>query len=224
MHSELKITQPFLMSMTGNFHSSKVSATGVSDSITFSTEKGENTSLTFLPDCSPWLIHISCENSRTSCVIKAGADKKTLNFPSSAECTALRFLPGESLASELPPKGKNNLILFRQISAIIERKKGILKITELEKLSGYSARYLNYIFEKHTGMSAKQYSGIIKMQYIINELLVSEDYTFAKIAQKFGFYDQSHFVHEFKNFTGMKPSEFMNCIRSRSEEASRIAG
>ncbi|MBO4403889.1 MAG: helix-turn-helix domain-containing protein [Treponema sp.] len=105
-------------------------------------------------------------------------------------------------------------LLFRQIIQLILSKKGILRISELEKLTGYSARYINHIFESQTGMSAKQFCNIVKLQFIIKELSEENVQFFSKLSQAYRFYDQAHFIHEFKNFTGLTPGEYMNVIKN----------
>lgn len=102
--------------------------------------------------------------------------------------------------------------LFKQISKIIVDKNGMVRISELEKLTGYSSRYLNYIFSNEAGMSAKQYCNITKLQTIINILDCGKTTNFSKLAEDFHFYDQSHFIHEFEDFTGTKPSAYLNKV------------
>lgn len=100
--------------------------------------------------------------------------------------------------------------LYKQIINLIAEKKGLLKITELEVLTGYSARYINHIFENQSGMSAKQFCNIIKMQCILQDLNDGNVSSFHKLAADYKFYDQAHFIHEFKGYTGKTPSGYLN--------------
>ena len=104
-------------------------------------------------------------------------------------------------------------LLFRELIKIIFSRKGMLRISELEKLSGYSARYINHIFETQTGMSAKQFCSTVKMQYVLKKLNEEDIHFLSGISRDFGFYDQAHFIHEFKDFTGMTPGEYMSLIK-----------
>lgn len=105
--------------------------------------------------------------------------------------------------------------LFRQICAVIAEKDGLLTIGELEILTGYSARYINYIFESESGMSAKQYSRILKLQNVISCMNTGTVGNISKVAEDYHFYDQSHFIHDFERFTGEVPKQYLNEVIRR---------
>lgn len=106
--------------------------------------------------------------------------------------------------------------LFKQLLDIIISKNGLIKISQLEELAGYSSRYINHLFDMNAGLSAKQFCNIIKFQLVLGEINRGESNSFSKIAADYRFYDQSHFIHEFKAYTGMTPSDY--------SEAMKIAG
>lgn len=112
--------------------------------------------------------------------------------------------------------------LYRQLIRLIASKKGLLKITELEILSGYSARYINHIFENQSGMSAKQFCNIVKMQCILRDLNDGNLTSFSKLSSDYKFYDQAHFIHEFKDYTGKTPGDYLNDVTSRQYKNSVI--
>lgn len=103
--------------------------------------------------------------------------------------------------------------LFKQLLNIIIKKNGLIKISQLEKLAGYSSRYINYIFDSYSGISAKQFCNIIKFQLVLEEIKKDNGSSFSKIASDYKFYDQSHFIHEFKSFTGMTPSDYSEAMK-----------
>ncbi|WP_407400274.1 helix-turn-helix domain-containing protein [Treponema sp.] len=106
--------------------------------------------------------------------------------------------------------------LFKQLLDIIVAKNGLIKISQLEELAGYSSRYINHLFDMNAGLSAKQFCNIIKFQLVLGEINKGQGNSFSKIAADYRFYDQSHFIHEFKAYTGMTPSDY--------SEAMKIAG
>lgn len=105
--------------------------------------------------------------------------------------------------------------LFKQISDIIIQRKGIVKVSELEQLSGYSSRYLNKIFEEELGMSTKQLCNSVKFQFLLDDLNKKNMENLTSIASEYNFYDQSHFIHEFKEFTGKTPKEYANEVEQK---------
>ena len=102
--------------------------------------------------------------------------------------------------------------LFRQICRVINSKDGMVSISELEKLAGYSARYINYVFEAEAGISAKQFCRILKLQSVINLINSGNVSSMSKIAADYHFYDQSHFIHDFEQFTGKSPKEYLDAV------------
>ena len=98
--------------------------------------------------------------------------------------------------------------LFSQISDIIVKRRGLLKIKELEKLSGYTGRYLNKIFEEQLGMSTKQLCDSVKFQFLLSDLNRKNMENLTAIASEYNFYDQAHFIHEFKEYAGKTPGEY----------------
>lgn len=103
--------------------------------------------------------------------------------------------------------------LYRQFIRLIVSKKGILKISELVELTGYSARYINQIFEDVSGMSAKQFCNNVKLQHVIDDMNNLNIETLSKLVTDYRFYDMAHFIHEFKAFSGKTPGEYLTFVR-----------
>lgn len=72
---------------------------------------------------------------------------------------------------------------------------------------GITSRYLQKIFMQHTGLTPKQFTKINRFQ---NSLIMmgNAKMSLTAIAHACGYFDQSHFVREFKSFTGFAPSGF----------------
>jgi AraC-like DNA-binding protein len=106
--------------------------------------------------------------------------------------------------------------LFTQISDLIIQRKGIVKVSELEQLSGYSSRYMNKIFDKELGLSAKQLCNSVKFQFLLDDMNRGTGDTFTSISSEYNFYDQAHFIHEFKEFSGKTPGEYTDEVESKN--------
>lgn len=61
-------------------------------------------------------------------------------------------------------------------------------------------------FRKAVGATPKQFASIVRMKSVVSSGKQSESFT--ELGYDFGFYDQSHFIKEFKSFTGKSPSSF----------------
>ncbi len=72
---------------------------------------------------------------------------------------------------------------------------------------GISSRYLQKIFFNYSGLSPKLFSNIARFQKSIH-LVASKHSSLTTIAYQCGYFDQSHFIKDFKFFTGTVPSRF----------------
>ncbi|KXK14205.1 MAG: AraC family transcriptional regulator [Chloroflexi bacterium OLB14] len=82
----------------------------------------------------------------------------------------------------------------------------------LEKLSdeiGYSQKHFIHLFKSQVGLTPKQYMNVLRFQKAILEIESTQIYDWSAIAHNSGFYDQSHFIHHFKEFSGFTPNEYI---------------
>ena len=72
---------------------------------------------------------------------------------------------------------------------------------------GISSRYLQKLFVEFTGLSPKLYYKINRFQRSL-VLTNGVNQSLTSIAYQSGYFDQSHFIRDFKFFTGIAPSSF----------------
>ncbi|MDO6803714.1 helix-turn-helix domain-containing protein [Wenyingzhuangia sp. 1_MG-2023] len=70
-------------------------------------------------------------------------------------------------------------------------------------------RQLERKFAKQIGVSPKQLGKLIRLQTALKMLLNKETESLTNIAYKSDYYDQAHFIKDFKEFTGTNPKEFL---------------
>lgn len=70
-------------------------------------------------------------------------------------------------------------------------------------------RQLERNFVKQIGLSPKQLSKVIRLQATLQMLLNQTTETLTDIAYENEYYDQAHFIKDFKEFTGITPKEFL---------------
>ena len=98
--------------------------------------------------------------------------------------------------------------IFEYCISKIIASKGKITITELEKKTGYSSRWLNIKFKDNLGVSPKNLSSIVRFNQYYNAAANNAELTFMKNEFYDFYYDQSHFLKEFKRFTGLSHSGF----------------
>lgn len=72
-----------------------------------------------------------------------------------------------------------------------------------------SRQHLRRLFQKYIGINPVQYMRICRIKKVIEHIrLQNEHISFSRLAQDFGYYDQSHMIADFKEFTLSPPSEY----------------
>ncbi len=89
---------------------------------------------------------------------------------------------------------------------IILKKSGVVNI-EKDLDTGVSQRQLRRLFEFYIGDSAKVFSKVVRFQNILKAKPSHQSLRKNKLFFDLGYYDQSHFIREFKNFYGVTPSQ-----------------
>jgi AraC-like DNA-binding protein len=80
-------------------------------------------------------------------------------------------------------------------------------ISNVASRYGISSRYLQKLFLRYTGLTPKLYNKINRFQRSLR-LVSQNDLSLTSIAYDCGYFDQSHFIREFKSFTGFTPSGY----------------
>lgn len=79
-------------------------------------------------------------------------------------------------------------------------------------VSAYSKTQKHLIdqFKKYVGVTPKYYQRIIRFNEILQQLHQSKTIDWAQLACEFEYTDQSHFIKEFKHFSGFNPEKYIN--------------
>jgi len=114
-----------------------------------------------------------------------------------------------SLTCLLNQNRRNYSLLDFLVDAIVESQ-GMVEIKALEERTGYTRRYLDMLFKEHIGASPKLLANIMRFQKFYKLWAQDPSKTFFKEDLYTYYYDQSHFIKEFKRFTGHTPQSYTN--------------
>jgi AraC-like DNA-binding protein len=89
---------------------------------------------------------------------------------------------------------------------IIYQSKGTIRIKELNEKLGISQSPFEKRFRKVVGTTAKKFASIIRFNSVLDNLDKSKSLT--EICYENHFFDQAHFIKDFKQFTGDTPENF----------------
>lgn len=118
-----------------------------------------------------------------------------------------------SIYRRVSPIENSSLLVLHSLNLMI-RTAGCVTIEQIAKDTGYTMRYINKCFHRETGLSPKQFSKIIRFQAAVSALNEPMMHSLTKIANNSGYFDQSHFIHDFKQFTGFTPKKYQFCIEN----------
>ncbi len=112
------------------------------------------------------------------------------------------------LLSHLQFKNNHNVKFIKEGLKLIKQQKGNISINELSRSLCTTPKTLERKFATYLGKTPKQYSKIIRFQQMIYSLSKDSDDSYIDLIYHFGFYDQAHFIKEFKSLSGYTPKEF----------------
>lgn len=88
---------------------------------------------------------------------------------------------------------------------MIMAKNGAVNIeTELD--TGLSSRQLRRLFNRYIGDSPKTFSKIMRFQHVLGQKINESAAADTRLLMDDPYYDQAHFIKEFKHFSGLTPS------------------
>lgn len=79
--------------------------------------------------------------------------------------------------------------------------------TEKDLYTGLSPRQLRRVFNFYIGTTAKSFCNVVRFQRILNAKPSKQSLKNNKLYFEVGFFDQAHFIKNFKTFYGITPSE-----------------
>lgn len=111
------------------------------------------------------------------------------------------------LLNKLTEKQTIDNIVKSTVETILNAN-GQFSVNEFSSQSGINRRQLARKFSSTIGLSPKQLSKTIRIQATLKSLLTKEVKSLTDLAYENEYFDQAHFIKDFKEFTGLAPKEF----------------
>ncbi len=83
-------------------------------------------------------------------------------------------------------------------------------VKQLVQETGFTRKHLVCRFKKEAGLTIKEYQKILRIYRLLKQIDKASQISWAKLAGQFGFYDQSHLIKDFKQYTGLTPTDYLN--------------
>lgn len=105
-------------------------------------------------------------------------------------------------------RGHDTAHTVRRAAGWIARGQGLGPVSELEHLTGWSARHLERAFQAHVGLGPKALARVVRLQHAAGLLQRAPETPGAALAADAGYADQAHLVREFRALAGVTPGAF----------------
>lgn len=103
----------------------------------------------------------------------------------------------------------NGLDLVRQMSSAIAATGGAVPISDLGVTSRASSTYVAGRFRAIVGVTPKRLARSYRFTSTVLAIDVAAPVDWADVAARAGYFDQAHFAHEFREFTGLTPTRYV---------------
>ena len=90
----------------------------------------------------------------------------------------------------------------------IEAARGGLRMGDLERSTGLSARQLERKFARNLGISPKTFARVVRFKSVVAAADRPDPPDWVRLAGDCGYADQPHLVREFKAFSGLTPTDY----------------
>jgi AraC-like DNA-binding protein len=84
---------------------------------------------------------------------------------------------------------------------------------------GLSQRRFIEVFRNEVGLTPKAFSRVCRFQHVLGRVEYLAEVDWTSVALDCGYFDQAHFIHDFREFTGVSPTTYLRYRESRNHIA-----
>ena len=84
-----------------------------------------------------------------------------------------------------------------------------MTVNDLLRETGLSRRYFSRVFSEQVGLTPKLFQRVQRFQRIMDACATRSEMDWTATALDVGYYDQAHFIHDFRAFCSVTPSAFL---------------
>lgn len=110
--------------------------------------------------------------------------------------------------------------LVRWALTRIEATRGTIGVEDLADEAGVSRKHLSRRFRIEIGLTTKTLARVHRFKHAMDWLSQQERVAWGELASICGYYDQSHLIRDFRDFSGMAPGDFIR--RAKPDSGSVV--
>jgi len=113
----------------------------------------------------------------------------------------------DALLTRLPSRDVQSELAHRIVQEAM-RDRDIIKVEQLVERTGMSIRQLQRLFRKYVGVSPKWVIKRFRLQEAAERIEREASTSWAELAMQLGYFDQAHFIKDFKSVLGVSPAAY----------------
>lgn len=137
---------------------------------------------------------------------------------------AIRLVDGFLQGKLRAGKGKEHRSCILHAMDLLESTRCKIDVRALQKSTCTSRKTLERAFMAEVGMNPKMYGRILRYNQAKAFLETGKGKDWWEAISEFGFYDQPHFINEFKSFSGKTPRQYFNALKALEEDQGGALG
>jgi AraC-like DNA-binding protein len=114
-----------------------------------------------------------------------------------------------ALLTRLPRRDAQAEVAARIVQEVMQDR-SIVKVEQMSDRTGLSIRQLQRLFQKYVGVTPKWVIKRFRLQEAAERLEQDESAQWADLAMELGYFDQAHFIKDFKSVIGQSPAAYKN--------------
>lgn len=174
-----------------------------SDTITFFTIKVQ-----------PWTNAYFFKNSHAKGIVDITLDNAALSQLCHEIFTQKTIISRFNLANTFMSNQQliltSSMEFVQQICEYIYAKRGIVTVNDLTAVFGKSRQYLNKIFKQEVLYSLKKFIITVRILDLVKYKVKQPELSLTQLSYEYGYFDQSHFIRDFKKVSGATPTYYFN--------------
>jgi len=120
--------------------------------------------------------------------------------------------------TRLPECETSSALKIRDLIEEIAANRNITRVEQVALMMGLTLRPLQRAFQRHAGVSPKWVINRYRLQEAADMLANDLDLKMSDLALQLGYFDQAHFIRDFKSTIGKTPLEYKNgALKSKAK-------
>lgn len=126
----------------------------------------------------------------------------------------------EALFMQKLPSTDDQVVLVNEIIDHIHRNHDMTKVEHISEHFNMNTRRLQRLFSQYVGVSPKWVIKLYRLQNAAETMDTGKQQDWLTLSSELGYYDQSHFIKDFKAIIGKTPDEYAKAALTNSLSAT----